>query len=79
MVSEWFDSAPSSSSKPKAMSNYLGLAGISSMPAELTTEYNKLFELVGVEGMLIAFERWADAEDITELIQSLKDNLKENF
>lgn len=55
----------------------LGIAGLSTHPVEVTHEYNKLLKLVGIEGMLIAFERWADTDNLNDLIKFLNDNLQE--
>jgi|LakMenEpi03Aug12_release.lakeMendotaPanAssembly.Ray.scaffolds.fasta_scaffold1488062_2 hypothetical protein len=57
---------------------YLGIAGIVSHDEHTTTEYNKLLKVLGTEGMLMQFERWADTDTIREIIEYAKDNLFEN-
>jgi len=57
---------------------YLGVAGIISHDEDTNAEYNKLLEVLGAEGMLMQFERWADTETIREVIEFAKENLFEN-
>jgi hypothetical protein len=57
---------------------YLGIAGIVSHDEDTTAEYNKLLKVLGTEGMLMQFERWADTDTIKEVIEFAKDNLFEN-
>lgn len=56
----------------------LGIAGIISHNEQDTHEYNNLLQTIGVDGMLMQFERWIDAEQLSDIIQFAKDNLKEN-
>lgn len=56
----------------------LGVAGVSSHTEKNVNEYNKLLNILGVEGMLIQFERWIDEEELEQIIQFAKDNLREN-
>ena len=58
-------------------SSYLGISGVVSHDKKDVEEYNKLLNLMGAEGMLIQFERWVDAEQLSEIIQFTKDNLQE--
>lgn len=56
----------------------LGIAGIVSHDQCDTQEYNRLLKVLGVEGMLMVFERWMDADDLKDVISSAKDTLTEN-
>ena len=38
-------------------------------------KYNKLLDLIGVEGMLIQFERFIDDEELSDIITQIEDNL----
>jgi len=58
-------------------SEYLGIAGMASHDKKDVEEYNKLLALLGSEGMLIQFERWIDGEQLSEIIEFVKDNLSE--
>lgn len=57
---------------------YLGISGVVSHDDKDVKEYNKLLNLIGVEGMLLQFERWIDGGDLSEIIKFTKDNLYEN-
>lgn len=56
----------------------LGLGGLSGHSPELVNKYDKLLVLLGVDGMLLQFERFVDDEDLKGLIRSVEDNLFEN-
>lgn len=56
----------------------LGISGIVSHSEQDTTSYNKLLKILGTEGMLMQFERWMDADQLSEIIQFAIDNLNEN-
>lgn len=56
----------------------LGIAGIVSHDQLDTQEYNRLLGVLGMEGMLMVFERWMDAEDLKSVISSAKDTLTDN-
>ncbi len=58
-------------------SEYLGISGVSSHDKKDVEEYNKLLDFLGTEGMLIQFERWIDGEQLSEIIEFVKDNLRE--
>lgn len=62
----------------KTNQNYLGLAGIVSLDAQLTDKYNALLKLLGEEGMLIQFERFICDSELNDLIGAIEDNLLEN-
>jgi hypothetical protein len=57
---------------------YLGVSGKVNHTPALTKDYNDLFEILGESGMLTQFERFIDEEELVELIQFIKHNLKEN-
>lgn len=57
---------------------YLGISGVVSHDEKDAKEYNKLLNLIGVEGMLLQFERWIDGGDLSEIIKFTKDNLYES-
>jgi len=56
----------------------LGIAGLISHPAEVTSKYNRLLEQIGESGMLLQIERYLDTDEFIELISSVEDNLIEN-
>lgn len=59
--------------------NSMGLCGIVSHPQDLTDKYNILLDKIGVEGMLMQFERFINTEELNDLINQTEDNLIENL
>lgn len=55
-----------------------GWGGLSGHSYEIVAKYNTLLELLGPVEMLIQFERFVDDEDLSGLIMSVENNLKEN-
>ena len=60
------------------MKNYLGISNKVNHENELTIKYNKLLDLIGIEGMLIQFERFIDDQDLKDLLKQIECNLSEN-
>ena len=58
-------------------SKYLGISGVVSHDPQKVDKYNKLLDLIGVEGMLIQFERFIDDGELSILITQIEDNLYE--
>lgn len=58
--------------------NYMGISGIVSHPQYLADKYNILLDQVGIEGMLMQFERFIDTQELLDLIVQTEDNLFEN-
>ena len=56
----------------------LGLAMVVHHPNDVTTKYNALLKQIGVEGMLIQFERFLNSQEMADLIVQVEDNLMEN-
>lgn len=56
----------------------LGVAGIVTHDKKLTEEYNELLNKIGVENMLIEFERYIDHENLVDLINQIKENYEIN-
>jgi hypothetical protein len=56
---------------------YLGISGVSSHDPQKVEKYNKLLDLIGVEGMLIQFERFIDDGELSDIITQVEDSLYE--
>ncbi len=58
--------------------NSMGISGIVSHPQELADKYNKLLDQIGMEGMLMEFERFIDTQELIDIISQTEDNLIQN-
>ena len=56
----------------------MGISGIVSHPQELADKYNTLLDQIGMENMLIEFERFIDTQELIDIIRQTEDNLLQN-
>ena len=56
----------------------LGASGLVSHPKQVAENYNKLLEQVGIEEMVMHFERFLDTQEFEDFITHVEDCLIDN-